>query len=97
MTKKTADQTAIAVAERDETLNPRQLRFAGKIPATVYGKGRDPQSIQLDNHTFVMHLSKGVRNFSLEGLGATPVAVKAHQVQINPVSQQVLNVEFLAQ
>ena len=93
----TQKEAQLAVAERDTTLNPRQLRFAGKIPATVYGKGRDPQSIQLDNHTFVMHLSKGVRNFNLEGLGATPVAVKAHQVQINPISQQVLNVEFLAQ
>ena len=93
----TQKEAPLAVAERDTTLNPRQLRFAGKIPATVYGKGRDPQSIQLDNHTFVMHLSKGVRNFNLEGLGNTPVAVKAHQVQINPISQQVLNVEFLAQ
>ncbi|MDH4378921.1 MAG: hypothetical protein QE263_03330 [Vampirovibrionales bacterium] len=97
MTTTQKEATQIAVAERDTTLNPRQLRFAGKIPATVYGKGRDPQSIQMDTHTFVMHLSKGQRNFSLEGLGATPVAVKAHQVQINPISQQVLNVEFLAQ
>ncbi|MFN8614819.1 MAG: hypothetical protein U0003_02770 [Vampirovibrionales bacterium] len=93
--KPNATRPALSVAERDNTLNPRQLRAAGMIPATIYGKGQASQSIQVDNHTFVQHLSKGVRQFELEGLGGKAMPVKVQNVQVNPVSQQVLNAELL--
>ena len=44
---------SIEVEEKDTTKNPRQLRAAGKLPATIYGKGMDSISVQLDAHNFI--------------------------------------------
>ena len=43
----------IEAQKRDESKNPRQLRTEGVLPATIYGKGKDSVSIQLDKRTFV--------------------------------------------
>ena len=41
------------IEKRDESMNPRQLRAAGKLPGTIYGKGMDSISVQLDKRQFV--------------------------------------------
>ncbi len=84
----------IAVTERDTTLNPRELRSAGFIPATMYGKGLDAQNIQVRSHEFTQMFRKGARFFKLEGLSAD-ATVKAHQLQVDPIRQDILNIEFL--
>src|SRR5690606_15873497 len=34
----------------------RKLRAAGKVPAVIYGHGRDPQALELDAHAFQLLL-----------------------------------------
>ena len=46
----------IEAQKRDESKNPRQLRAAGFLPATVYGKGKDSVSIQLDKRNYMKFL-----------------------------------------
>lgn len=82
---------ALDATERDER-NPRQLRSNGLIPATVYGKGMEPKSIQIDGKHFTISYSRGARLFKLGSLGLT---AKAHQVQIHSYKRYVQNVEFL--
>lgn len=80
----------LQTTERDTTLNPRQLRTAGFIPATLYGKGLASQSIQVRMHAFEVAYSKGGRSFDLGSFGIASVK----QIQVDPVSQKVLNIEF---
>ena len=36
----------------------RRLRHAGKVPAVVYGAGKDPVSVSLDHNQFIRHLAE---------------------------------------
>ena len=44
--------------KRDENKNPRQLRAEGVLPATVYGKGVESVSVQLNAKEFVQNYKK---------------------------------------
>ncbi len=87
-----ANPMIIQATERDDTLNPRQLRKAGFIPTTIYSKDTESKSIQVKTKEFVTHYGRGLRIFELDGVKAT---VRAKQVQIDPLTQAVLSVEFL--
>ena len=45
---------AMKIENRDENKNPRQLRAAGFLPGSLYGKGIEAKTIQLDMHDFEM-------------------------------------------
>jgi ribosomal protein L25 (general stress protein Ctc) len=85
---------SMPASERDTTLNPRQLRAAGWIPVTLYGKDFPSFNAQIKAHEFDIAYNQGQRDFELTGLGAK-VVVKAHQVQRHSVSQETQNIEFL--
>ena len=80
MTTATETPTKLEAQERDTARNPRQLRKDGLIPATIYGKGFGPLSVQVITKPFYMAYRDGADLFDLEGLG---LVVKAHQVQIH--------------
>lgn len=83
----------LQATERDTTLNPRQLRKAGFVPATIYGNTTsEPRNIQIRTKAFTTLFSHGRRVFELDGLG---VVARAHKLQVDPVSQDVLSLEFL--
>ncbi|MBX2861871.1 MAG: hypothetical protein KTR14_11605 [Vampirovibrio sp.] len=86
--------TNIKASERDTTLNPRQLRAAGFVPATLYGKNQEPKAIQVKTYDFVQLYAKGARVFQLDGLSPVVTAI-AHNVQMDAVPQKVLSIEFL--
>jgi ribosomal protein L25 (general stress protein Ctc) len=92
MTTTTETATKLTAQERDTARNPRQLRTDGFIPATIYGKGFGPLSIQVPTKPFYMAYRDGADLFELEGVG---VIAKAHQVQIHSTSHEILNIEFL--
>ncbi len=79
---------------KNEELNPRQLRESGKLPATIYGKGMDSISIQLDAHKFInayKNNKNSVYELSLSGKKYNAVI---QNVQKNYATNQELNVEF---
>jgi ribosomal protein L25 (general stress protein Ctc) len=86
--------TSLASEPRATDKNPRQLRQAGLIPATLYGAGQPPVSIQVPEKAFYMAYRDGEDFYTLESHG---VVAKAHQVQVHSVSHAVLNIEFLRQ
>lgn len=83
----------LEVEKRDESLNPRQLRTTGKIPATIYGKAVESVSVQLCTRTFDNAIRKHPESVELvlEG-NAVPVAVQ--NVQRVSTTDEILNVEF---
>lgn len=82
----------LKTAERDTTVTPHQLRTAGYIPATVYGLGRQSQSIQVRTHEFYQAFLQGKRKFQLNGFVSGPATVK--NMMRNPVTQHPVSIEF---
>src|SRR3954454_4902327 len=75
------------------------LRRSGRLPAVVYGAGRDSQSISLDLHEFqLLHRHTGahaVLDLSVSGDGkAQPVLLQA--IQVHPISRLPIHVDLLS-
>ncbi|MGE0200653.1 MAG: hypothetical protein AB7P76_06770 [Candidatus Melainabacteria bacterium] len=85
----------LSLMERDNTLNPRQLRKAGFVPGTL-NNGGEPQNIQTKAHALELMLLKGQREFQLTGAGFSGKA-RVLQLQVDPVSHSVLNIELTLQ
>lgn len=83
----------LKTTERDVTINPRQLRAAGYIPATISNAQGESKDFQIRAHEFTLLTTQGVREFRLTGFVSGTSAIK--QVQKNPVSQEPLAVQFI--
>ncbi|MDC3414867.1 50S ribosomal protein L25/general stress protein Ctc [Aquibacillus sp. 3ASR75-11] len=72
------------------------IRSAGKIPAIVYGKAKDPKAITVNS----MELLKTVRDegrnaiISLRVEGESNVDVMLHDYQIDPIKDELLHADF---
>lgn len=84
----------IAANQREENKNPRQLRAAGLLPATVYGKGMDSKSIQIDAHEFAMAYKNAPEATFEITLGKEKFQTKIQEAQIQYSDNKILNVEF---
>lgn len=84
----------IAANPREEDKNPRQLRAAGFLPATVYGKGMDSKSIQIDAHEFAMAYKNAPEAVFEIALGKEKFTTKVQEAQIQYSDNKILNVEF---
>ncbi len=70
-----SDETHTLKAQARERTGSRyckRIREAGGLPAVVYGHGRDPVSITLDNKEAVGHITKGEKVFELVLDGSDP-------------------------
>ena len=82
----------IETFERDNTISPRKLRSIGYVPATVDGKGREPQSVQFNTHDLTQALMAGNRQFKLKGYVQADAQVK--QIQKVSTREELLHAEF---
>jgi large subunit ribosomal protein L25 len=76
----------------------KTLRRAGILPATVYGKGVGPFSVQLNLRTFQDAYRKVGRSKILELSvpGQGNMAAFVHALQRHPVSREIIHVDFRA-
>lgn len=93
-----SEQT-IDVQERPERGSgaSRKLRAAGKIPAVVYGGGRESVAIEVDSHTLHELLRKsGDHAIFLLKLGDTGKSrhTMIRDLAIDPISRRILHVDF---
>ncbi len=75
----------------------RKLRQGGRLPAVLYGAGKDAESLSLDAHdTTLLFQSISVENtiVNLEVDGAT-VPTLVREVQAHPYRPEILHVDFL--
>jgi len=74
------------------------LRRQGILPATVYGKGVDNLTIQVNSREFGQIFRKagrtGVISLNIEGKPTTSVFV--HTFQRHPLTREIIHVDFLA-
>ncbi len=84
----------LSAQERDANMNPRQLRTAGLVPATVYGKGIDSKNIQICAHEFELS-TRNNRDAVFElTVGKDKLKVVIQELQKNYSTNQILNIEF---
>lgn len=74
----------------------RTLRASGRIPGVIYGHGREPQPLAIDNREFEKLLSKisaesTVIELSLDGK-STQTLIR--EIQRHPFKRQILHVDF---
>jgi large subunit ribosomal protein L25 len=87
----------IAAARRSDTGkgNARQLRLNGKLPAVIYGRGREPESLTLGQSDYDKAMA-GHSGASILDLNVDGKSVKAlvREVQRHPVTRKVSHVDF---
>jgi len=88
--------TKLNVVERPENQNPRQIRNAGFIPVSVYGKNMDTKIAQVNTHEFEMAYKKADENSWELALGSEKINAKIAELQKNHATGEFLNIEFHA-
>lgn len=84
----------LKVSLREEGKNPRQIRTAGFLPGSIYGKGMEAKSIQVNTHEFEMAYKKNQENTWELSLDNEKFNVKIQELQMNFATSEYLNVEF---
>lgn len=93
----------VVLNARPRTLVGKQvkaLRRQGKVPATVYGPGREPMNVELDARELarmIPYIAGEAQLISLRmgGNGQT-IPVLAREVQRHPIRGDILHVDFYA-
>ena len=76
----------------------RKLRFAGQVPAVVYGHGEETRSVALDAHELELlfkrvHVENTVITLTVDG-EKQPIKTLVREVQKHPARGEVLHVDF---
>jgi large subunit ribosomal protein L25 len=74
-----------------------QTRLKGHIPAVVYGGNADPENISVESRSLERHAVKGTflsTLFTLE-IGGARTRVIPRQIQLDPVSDRPVHVDFM--
>ena len=84
----------INVTKREEGKNPRQIRTSGFLPGSIYGKGIEAQSIQINTHDFEMAYKNNKDGEWVLVLDKEKINAKIQELQVNYATNEFLNVEF---
>ena len=94
---------AVLQAEKRDTRGKneaRRLRAAGRIPAVVYGAGRDKaMEIAVDPKTLlrILHSESGVNTLiGLQGIDLAGGKVLVKEYQLDPIDHRLLHADFYA-
>src|SRR3989338_3102809 len=87
----------IKAENRDLDIKLEALRKSGKIPAVFYGAGKDTTSITLSNIEF-KKIWRDAGESSAIKISTSDGDVDAliHEVQVDPVTDEPIHVDFLA-
>lgn len=84
----------IKATKRDENLNPRQIRANGFLPVTIYGKGIESISAQVNEAEFALSFRDNKEGLYTLELDSKTYEVKVQNVQKNYATNQLQNIEF---
>ena len=93
-----SDQLTLSAEPRERAGKgaSRALRREGRIPAVVYGAGKDPEAIHLDEKELTMLLRTGhfMNSMVMVDLGGKPQRTLPKDVAFHPVTERPLHVDF---
>ena len=78
----------------------KALRRGGKVPAVVYGRGKENQNLQVDgrrlNQILTAEGSNVLLNLQLDAAGSGAETVMLREIQRNPIlREEILHVDFI--
>ena len=79
---------------RNNDLNPRQLRSEGLLPATVYGKGVESISVEVNEKDFYMLYRDNQDATITLDVDGKSYEVNVQNIQKNYATNKLLNIEF---
>ena len=82
------------IQERTEGQNPRQIRSAGSIPVSIYGKGIEAKSGQVNAHEFEMAYRNNKEGQWELTFGKDKFNAEIKELQTNYATSTILNIEF---
>ena len=93
--------TSLTAYSRDVVgKSSHKLAADGRIPAVLYGTGREALSLSVDRHDFeilIAHHATGSTVFELKVEGEkTPVNALIREMQVSPVKGNIVHIDFLA-
>lgn len=71
----------------------RHLRAEGKVPAVLYGQGKDPVNLTVDAHTLSMELKQRRKVFTLD-TGSGKESAYVQEVQYDAMTDAPTHVDF---
>lgn len=90
------DTFALETSSRPSAAKAKSLRRQGKIPAVYYGRGKGSVSLQLDYHAFRKVFATAGENTLIDlSVDGKKVPVLVHDVQYDPVTDQISHVDFI--
>lgn len=91
------DTMTIGVQTRDSSLKGKDLRVQNLLPAEFYGKGVKNKSLQLNYGEFRRLYRTAGRNtvIELNVDGKEKLNALVHDLQFDPISDQVIHVDFI--
>ncbi len=94
-------EMTIEVAKRETTgkSSNRRLRGRGKVPAVLYGGGRESVAIEVDRKTVLELLKKGgsenaVFLLKLAGSGGKERHAMIRDLQVDPIERSITHIDF---
>src|SRR5262249_50647947 len=72
----------------------RRERREGRVPAIVYGEGKDPEKVAPPAHEFRMAVDGGARVIDLEREGSSTERVLLAEVQYDPLGMEPIHADF---
>ncbi|MGI9259229.1 MAG: 50S ribosomal protein L25/general stress protein Ctc [Gammaproteobacteria bacterium] len=92
----TGFELEIEVRDKLGTGETRRLRKRGKVPAILYGGGKDPQSVMLEKDRLQLQMEQEAFYTSILtlNLNGETQAVIVKDVQRHPAKRQVLHLDF---
>ena len=84
----------LTITAREADKNPRQIRSTGFLPGSIYGKGIEAKSIQVNTHDFEMAYKNNQEGTWELTLGKEKFNAKIQELQMNFATNELLNVEF---
>jgi large subunit ribosomal protein L25 len=74
----------------------RAVRREGRVPAVLYGDGKEPENLSVDSKDITLTVSKGkflstVFNLDIDG---TKVQAIPREVQLDPVKDRIIHIDF---
>jgi large subunit ribosomal protein L25 len=88
---------AIKAEKRDLDIKMDVLRKSGKIPAVFYGAGKETTSISIPNIEFKKVWRDAGESSPVQvSVDGVNIDVLIHEVQLDPVSDEPIHVDFLA-
>ena len=87
----------INASKREVSLNLKQTRNNGKVPAIIYGENKDPILITVDTKTIKKQIKQPgffSRQFELK-IGSDNHRVLPKDLQLHPVKETIVHLDFL--